>query len=600
MRQGPLPWGKESHMKRLAVVLLVVLLVVGACLYGPGLLKMVKADLGDFSGSSDYGTTLDGIGTFCHEFSHCLGLPDFYETTYSHGYFGMSYWSLMNTGCYYGLSIDGDTPIGYSAYEKNFMNWIDLIEPVENTKYTLPVFNSKTLANDQAIKITALNENEYWILENRAKQGWDYCIEDEGVLITHFTYIESRWDENSVNDQSIQLATIIPADNSLSDYNLDKDLYGETNHAFTASSTPAMKANMKANGSLASSTGGAGTVDKPVTEINLNSDGTASLWYMKGTIVKETPQLTDTAYVTSNGFYTQWEAVPNVTSYTLEVKDLDVAPTSELLLKETFVKFTSTSTSDCSSSLDNYMDNTGWTGSKLYREVGGIRLGTSTAKGTLTSPALNLGDMTTVTVKLKAKNYNNDTNVNFTVSYGNVSKTITNADEESSYDIVLDNVTTGGKVSIATTTNRKRIIITDLEIYAGDASEAAQAPRRATETGNADKKIINGITDNFYTVTGLNEGDKYSVRVKALYTDDTESEWSNAWQVQLHGASTVLPGDVNGDGVVDVQDVSATVAYILNNPIDSFNAAAADIDGNGTVDVQDVSAIIAIILDVTN
>ena len=24
------------------------------------------------------GKTLDGIGTMCHEYSHCLGLPDFY------------------------------------------------------------------------------------------------------------------------------------------------------------------------------------------------------------------------------------------------------------------------------------------------------------------------------------------------------------------------------------------------------------------------------------------------------------------------------------------------------------------------------------------
>ena len=42
---------------------------------------------------------IDGIGTFCHEFSHCLGLPDFYCTTYA-GYFGMSDWSLMDYGCY--------------------------------------------------------------------------------------------------------------------------------------------------------------------------------------------------------------------------------------------------------------------------------------------------------------------------------------------------------------------------------------------------------------------------------------------------------------------------------------------------------------------
>ena len=236
----------------------------------------------EVAGSSDSGTTLDGIGTFCHEFSHCLGLPDFYETTYTNGYFGMSYWSLMDTGCYNGGSIDGDTPIGYSAYEKNFMGWLNYIDAVENTFYTLPVFNSKTAENDKAVKITALNSNEYWILENRKKQNWDYYIQDEGILITHFTYVASRWEANTVNNKAVQLATIMPADNSLSTNNLNKDLYGETNHAFGPSTTPAMKANMSASGSLSSSTGGAGTVNKPVTEINLNSDGTASFWYIKG------------------------------------------------------------------------------------------------------------------------------------------------------------------------------------------------------------------------------------------------------------------------------------------------------------------------------
>ena len=233
-------------------------------------------------GSSDSGTTMDGIGTFCHEFSHCLGLPDFYCTTYASGRPGMGGWSLMNSGCYNGGAISGDTPIGYSAYEKNFMDWIDYVEPVPNTYYTLPVFNAKSLESDQAIKVVSdLNENEYFILENRRKQGWDQYIADEGVLITHFTYVPSRWEANTVNNEVLQLATIIPADNTSSDYSENADLYGETKHEFTPNSTPAMRLNMQANGSLASSTGGAGTLDKPVTEIVLNSDGSASLWYIK-------------------------------------------------------------------------------------------------------------------------------------------------------------------------------------------------------------------------------------------------------------------------------------------------------------------------------
>ena len=45
--------------------------------------------------------SLDGIGTFCHEFSHCLGYPDFYDTAYN-GWFGMGEFDLMDHGSYNG------------------------------------------------------------------------------------------------------------------------------------------------------------------------------------------------------------------------------------------------------------------------------------------------------------------------------------------------------------------------------------------------------------------------------------------------------------------------------------------------------------------
>ncbi len=272
-------------------------------------------------GSNDSGTTLDGIGTFCHEYSHCLGLPDFYETNpVSYGYYGMSEWSLMDYGCY---NNDGYTPIGYSAYEKNFMGWIDYITPVDNTQYTLPAMNQKALATDQAIQIKGLNDNEYFILENRQKQGWDQYIPDDGLLITHFTYVAERWAANSVNNEAVRLATIIPADNDADVDNNEADCYGKTNHEFSSTSTPPSLLNMLANGQLASYTGGAGTLDKPVTEIIANSDGTVSLWYVKGTStlpVLDAPVLAAATNVTMNSLKASWTHTATVdVTYTLQV-----------------------------------------------------------------------------------------------------------------------------------------------------------------------------------------------------------------------------------------------------------------------------------------
>ena len=121
-------------------------------------------------GSNDNGRTIDGIGTFVHEFGHCLGLPDLYDTAGNDNY-GMGNWDVMCLGCYCN---DGYTPVGYSAYEKVFMGWVDFIKPVANTYYTLTPWNQGNKETDQAVCITSdVNKNEYFILENRKRVGWD-------------------------------------------------------------------------------------------------------------------------------------------------------------------------------------------------------------------------------------------------------------------------------------------------------------------------------------------------------------------------------------------------------------------------------------------
>lgn len=231
----------------------------------------------ELHGSNDNTTTIDGIGTFAHEFGHCLGLPDFYDTGDSEHY-GMGDWSIMCMGCY---NNDGYTPAGYTAYEKNFMGWIEYITPRAGTYYTLPVFNQKQAATDKAVCITSpLNENEYFILENRKKQGWDRYAPGEGIMITHVTYNADRWWANTPNNEDIQLMTLMNADNSWSYYDEHTDLWPQNGKTeFTDNSIPAARLNMKANGGI---TGNAGYLGQPVTEMVINADGTASFWYMKG------------------------------------------------------------------------------------------------------------------------------------------------------------------------------------------------------------------------------------------------------------------------------------------------------------------------------
>ena len=550
----------------------------------------------ELNGSNDNGTTLDGIGTFCHEFSHCLGLPDFYDTNYG-GHYGMGYWSLMCSGCYNGVQISGDTPVGYSAYEKNFMGWLNYTEAQENNQYTLPVSNS---GNDMAVRIKALNNNEYFILENRRKQGWDQCIRGEGVLITHFTYMADRWSGNTPNNEDVQLATIIPADGTLSSYNESTDPYGKNNHEFTATSNPAMMANMSASGELAGTTGGYGTINKPVTDITIKADGTATFWYMKKAYDAFTPvmQPADAAQVTGTGFTAQWTdetADENVESYTLWVAQ-DGLAYDPVLLEEANFTATQTASSDgyltnVASSYQNYLP-AGWTcGNSLYAYDGCILIGDNIRTKSYDLPT----GYDKISVVINGYNLYGD-------YYGSPTVTVTAEGSTASNSFEMSDQADYTSVLNASATEAIIIegsnypAITGIKVYAGDVTEQANAPLLlAIETGDATRRIITGITGKQYQVNNLTAGGTFNYKVKTVYFDGTESAWSNIEQVTL--ADHVTVGDVNCDGEVNVNDVTTLVNYILGKNPTPFDSVAADVNEDTAINVNDVTALINLILN---
>jgi hypothetical protein len=134
------------------------------------------------------------------------------------------------------------------------------------------------------------------------------------------------------------------------------------------------------------------------------------------------------------------------------------------------------------------------------------------------------------------------------------------------------------------------VAIESVFIYAGDITTGAKL--RANETGDETYRLITGITDRFYTVNNLVAEGTYIYKVKALYIDGTESEWSNIEEVTLfqngHGFE---PGDVNHDGSVSIGDVTALIDCMLGNPGDGC-LICADANQDGNVSIGDVTAII--------
>lgn len=206
---------------------------------------------------------IDGIGTICHEFSHCLGLADMYDTSYS-GNYGMGKWGIMDNGSYNG---DGYLPANYTSYERWYAGWIQPTELTEDCQ----INNMKDLASsgEAYIIYNDNNKNEYYMLENRQLNGWDAGLPNSGLLILHVDFDANVWKQNLVNSTSRQRCTIFIADNDPNN-NEAGDIYPYGyNNSLTNTSTPAATLNNM-------NTDGSKYMNKSIRNITRNSDGTVS------------------------------------------------------------------------------------------------------------------------------------------------------------------------------------------------------------------------------------------------------------------------------------------------------------------------------------
>ena len=205
--------------------------------------------------------------------------------------------------------------------------------------------------------------------------------------------------------------------------------------------------------------------------------------------------------------------------------------------------------------------------------------------GTIKSPTYNLNGFDKVTVVVKTASYYYDTST-ITVSTSVDSETLTPNNTMTDYTVVLDcaNADAVTLKSIENYTSIKQITI-----YAGDLT---LAKLNATESGNGTYRLITGITDRFYTVTDLLAEGTFVYKVKTLYTDGTESAWSNREEVTLfqngHGFEL---GDVNHDGSVSIADVTQLIDYLLDGttPICEI---CANVNEDTTISIADVTALI--------
>lgn len=156
-----------------------------------------------------------GNAVFIHEFCHALGLPDFYNTTNDSEVNGMLFWSIMDSGEWWN---NGYQPIGMTAYERNFLGWLEIPDLPANQaqKCRLDMLSNPQATSPRAYRIAnPIEGKEYYLLENRQPSRWYPADLGTGMLITHVDYSSYNWNANIVNNtHTRERMSFVPADNS--------------------------------------------------------------------------------------------------------------------------------------------------------------------------------------------------------------------------------------------------------------------------------------------------------------------------------------------------------------------------------------------------
>ena len=400
----------------------------------------VKIDTYACSSELGAGTEIDGIGAFCHEFSHCMGLPDFYDTSGSETpNFGMDTWSLMDYGCYNG---DSFIPCAYTSYERMVCGWKQPTELSEETS----VSNMGAIADggDTYIIYNKNHPDEYFLLENKQLVGWDREGYGHGLLVIHVDYSASVWEENEVNnDSKHQRCTVVHADNK--DGTSISDLAGDTypyqkNDSLNNRSVPAAKL------------------------FNANTDGTKYLNYAIRDI-KETDSTISFSFTTDT-----------------PVESGTTVITGDTFFYESFDNCAGKGGNDNKwsgsiASAKVSTDNSGWTSDNYYGAYKCLRVGSSKNFGVLTTPTVKLDADSEYQLSFKAAPWGSEENFMrlFAASGSNVTFTTSMFEEmkNEEWNEYVTDISGSGNVKIEFQSNKNRFFIDEVRITRKTNSETA-------------------------------------------------------------------------------------------------------------------------------
>lgn len=423
-----------------------------------------------------------GIGTMCHEYSHCLGYPDFYDIDYSGGQ-GMGAYDLMDQGSYNG---GGYQPAGYTSYERWFAGWG---EPIELKDQDVEVRNLKSMQNkgNYYIIYNDKNANEYYLLENRQKEGWDASLPMAGLLILHCDYDASVWEQNGPNnDPNHQRMTVVPADGEYSWEMYQGTKYFDDAEPFPYNTVKAFNKNFKTKDNIAK---------KAAQFFTKTSNGT---YWMNGS-VEEIKQNSDKTI--------DFNFVANFGGGSQGGGDTPV----EGDFYESFDQCDGTGGNDgkwsgAIANSDFTPDNEGWTAAedKMFGANQCAKFGTTSINGEATTPAIALNGTATLTFKAAAWSANADaTTLNLTVDGGTTDTEAVTMTKGAFTDYTAT-VTGTGAVKITFATEKGRFFLDEVSL-------------KSNTTGIHTVAVPTNHRTGIYTLDGRFVGTDFSALSRGLY-----------------------------------------------------------------------------------
>lgn len=221
------------------------------------------------------------IGVFCHELGHAFGLPDLYDTDGSSA--GIGKYSLMAGGSWNGSL--GNSPAHPDAWSRLQLGWC-LPTTVSSNQNGVSIPNVESNQSIFKLWTNGSGGDEYFLVENRQKTGYDTYLPGAGLCIWHIDESQSTNDDEWYPGHTASGNYLVALEQADNNYSLEQnssngdagDVFpgSSNNTSFTAASSPNSNSYSGANSLVSisniSSSGATMTADFMVSLAAANDD----------------------------------------------------------------------------------------------------------------------------------------------------------------------------------------------------------------------------------------------------------------------------------------------------------------------------------------